>query len=269
MIKRKFFPLMWVMASTMMLTSCLKNTGFRETMDLARIVTIERNTNPYGSVDSVRLIADYTGESFRPDNLTPAVLDMYGLENAERAIANMHYEAEGVYDVSLTLTDAKAIKVESVWNKPLPEDINVSALTDLYRMQLDVWSYPLIWMADKYLNVAPVIHSASTGSYYLQPTAVYGDTLRFDMSAVFTENIADRDLVDFINFDLTTMADTIGADDATKKTVSDMMNVIDANDSVRIMLVASYRTKGFLGNDTIVKWPVYTDYTKALKTLVD
>lgn len=268
MIKRKFLPLMWVMASIMMLTSCMKNTGFRETMDLARIVTIERNSNPYGSVDSVRLIADYTGESFRPDNLTPALLDVFGLENSDRAIVYMHYEAEGLYDVSLTVTDAKAIKVEPVWNKPLPEDVNVNSLTDLYRMQLDTWSYPLVWMAEEYLNVAPVIHSANIGSYYLQPTAVYGDTLRFDMSAVFTENIADKDMVNFINFDLSTLADTIGADATTKTAVDNMLNVIEANDSVRVMLVASYRTKGYLGTDTVVKWPVITDYTRALKVLV-
>ena len=268
MTKRRFLPLMCVVASITMMTSCMKNTGFYQSADFARIVTIERYTNPYGGADSASFVADYTGEIFVPDNLNGTTLEHFKLADADRAIVTMHFESDGLYHASLELKDASPIRVVSVWNQPLPENASINPLTDLYRMQLDTWSYPLVWMADKYLNVAPVIRSLSLASYYLQPTAVYGDTLRFDMTAVYAENMMKNDIVDFVNFDLSTLADTTGAETTTKEAVDKMLNAIAANDSVRIMLVSSYRSTGYLGTDTVVKIPTCTGYTRALKRLV-
>ena len=64
MIKRRFFPLMCVVASLMSLTSCFPDHGYSSSSDFARVVTINRAANP------LQLDADYTGEVFKLDNLT-------------------------------------------------------------------------------------------------------------------------------------------------------------------------------------------------------
>ena len=260
MIKRNLFSVMCVVAMLMSLTSCFKETGYTMTSDFARVVTINREANP------VQLVADYTGELFKLDNLkSPEQLSLYNLDGADRAIAYIHYELDENYKASLTLSSASSIKVNPVWNKALPASENINPLTDLFRLQLDSWEYPYVWMAGKYLNVVPVIRSLGRGSYYLRPTAVYGDTLRFDMTAEYNVTTSNSDVVDFINFDLSTLADTTGADMITATAVREMLNTIEDKDSVCVMLVAEFRTKGYLGTDTIVKWPAYTVYTKALK----
>lgn len=261
MIKRRFFPLMCVVASLMSLTSCFPDPGFSSSSDFARVVTINRAANP------LQLDADYTGEVFKLENLTtPEQLSLYNLENADRAIAYIHYEVDKDYKSSVTLTDATEVKVSPVWNKALPDSTNINPLTDLYQLQFEgTWSYPFIWIAGKYLNVAPVIRSMGRGSYYLRPTAVYGDTLRFDMTAEYKVSANNSDVVDFINFDLSTLADTTAADAVAMQAVRTMLNTIEANDSVCVMLVGEYRTTGYLGTDTIVKWPAYTNYTTQLK----
>lgn len=249
---------------TLTLTSCFPEVSFKQTADFARVVTIQRNTNP------LELNADYTGEVFKLENLTMAEqLSLFGLENADRAIAYIHFETGDDYKNHFTLNSngTKPIKVSSVWTKALPESEKIKPLTDLYKMQLDnSFSYPVTWMAGKYLNIAPVIRSAGLGTYYLMPKAVYGDTLRFDMAAEYT-GVTNSDVVDFINFDLSTLADTVDSDEATLATVRTMLNTIEAKDSVCVFVVADYRSTGYLGTDTIVKIPANAGYTSSLKGL--
>ena len=249
-------------ALTLTLTSCFENAGFSQSSNFARIVTVNRNATP------LQLDADCTGEVFKLENLTmPEQLSQFGLEDADRAVAYIHYEVED-YKSSLTLNQATPIKICSVWNKALPANGKIKPLTDLYRMQLDnSFSYPLIWMAEGYLNIAPVIQSAGAGTYYLMPKEVVGDTLSFDMVAEFTE-VKDMDVVDFINFDLATLIDTLEADGAALSAVRKMLNAIEAKDSVCVEVVSEFRTKTFMGADTIVKMPAYTGYTGRLKSLV-
>lgn len=269
MIKRRLLPLMCVVASLMSLTSCFPELGYSASSDFARVVTIVRKSmGSYGPADSVFLEADYTGEVFKLDNLTsPEQLSLYNLEDADRAIAYIHYEVDKDYNASLTLTDATEVKVYPVWNKALPDSININPLTDLYKLQFEAgWTYPYVWIAGTYLNVAPVIRSMGRGQYYLSPNTVSGDTLRFDMTTVYNPSTNNSDVVDFVNFDLSTLADITGADEVTANAVRTMLNTIEENDSVCVMLVGEYRTKGYLGTDTIVKWPAYTNYTKQLKS---
>lgn len=261
MKKKVLFPLVCVMA--MSLTSCFEEPGYSQTMDFARIVTIDRNTVP------LQLVADYSGEVYKLGNLTSVEqLSLFGLEDTDRAIARIHFEVDDTYKAKWTLTSADPIKTSPVWNKPLPASDKLNPLTDLYRFQLDSWSYPITWMAGKYLNIAPVIRSQGRGAYYLQPKGVHGgDTLRFDMAAEYTPTTANSDVVDYINFDLSTLADTAEADAATLTAVRRMLSTIEAEDSVCVMVVSDFRTKGYLGTDTIVKWPAYAGYTRKLKEL--
>lgn len=262
-MKKLFSFAMCLIMATCVMTSCWEETGYKQTRDFSRIVTINRNATP------LQLIADYTDEVFKPENLTTEEqLSLYDLQDADRAIANIHFEVDESYNSTLTLTSATPIKVQTVWNKPLPENGNINPLTDLYRMQLDSWSYPITWLTNEYLNIAPIIRSMGRGSYYLRPTTVYGDTLRFDMAADYTPTTTNNDVVDYINFDLSTLADTAETDASTLKAVRLMLNTIEANDSVCVMVVADYRTKGYLGTDTIVKWPALTNYSTELKGIL-
>ena len=85
------------------------------------------------------------------------------------------------------------------------------------------------------------------------------------MTAEYNATTNNSDVVDFINFDLSTLADTTGADALTSAAVRSMLSTIEAKDSVCVMLVGEFRTKGYLGTDTIVKWPAVTGYTTSLK----
>lgn len=270
-MKKTLFAL--VCALTLVLTSCWDEPGYSYTSTFLRVVTIDRNADP------LKLVADYTGEVFKPGNLTAEEqLSLFGLEDADRAFATMTLEAEN-YNQTLTLDGASPIKVRPVWNAPLPESGKYNALVDLYRMPLDNGYYPATWLAGgRYVNIAPIIRSVGLGAYYLQPTAVYGDTLRFDMKAEYTFNDnGEGDIVDFINFDLFTLTDTAEAGAATRGVVDKMLEAIKANDSVMVMVVGDFiqsyhkvdtladGTMKYETRDTIVKYPAIAGYSSALK----
>ncbi len=260
-MKKKFlFGLACV--TSVLMTSCFEETGYSQTMDFARVVTINRNSTP------LSLVADYTGEVYKLGNLTSVEqLSLFDLQDTERAIARIHFEVDNSFAAKWTLTSAEPIKIASVWNKPLPESEKYGPLTTLYNFQLDSWTYPATWMAGKYLNICPVVRSLGRGTYYLRPAEAFADTLRFDMVAEYTPTTEKSDIVDFINFDLSTLTDTIDADDKTKLAVRDMLSTIEDKDSVCVMVVAEFRTKGIVNPDTIVKWPAYTNHVR-LKSLL-
>lgn len=258
---KKNFLFCFVCVVTLLMTSCFEETGYSQTMDFARVVTINRNGTP------LSFVADYTGETFKFNNLTSVEqLSLYDLQDAERAIAKIHFEVDNSYAAKWTLTSAEPIKVVSVWNKPLPENGAFGPLSALFRLQLDSWNYPTIWMAGKYLNICPMVRSLGRGTYYLHPREVFNDTLRFDMTADYTPS-KESEIIDFINFDFETLTDTIEADDKTKLAVRDMLNTIAEKDSVCVMVVAEFRAKGYVNPDTIVKLPAYTNYVN-LRSLV-
>lgn len=270
-MKKILFAL--VCALTLVLTSCWKETGYSYTSTSLYVVTIDRDAMP------PRLIPDRIGGAFKPDNLTDAEqLSLYGLQDADRAIATMTLKAED-YTQTLTLEKdgTSPIKVNPVWNAPLPESDKYNALVDLYPLQLSI-SYPTVWLAGgRYVNIAPVIRSVGIGTYYLQPTAVYGDTLRFDMKAEYTLNDQEKDIVDFINFDLFTLTDTVAASATAQGIVDKMKSAIEANDSVMVMVVSDFfqsyhkvdtladGTVKYETRDTIVKYPAIAGYSSALK----
>ena len=80
-MKKKFlFGLACV--TSVLMTSCFEETGYSQTMDFARVVTINRNSTP------LSLVADYTGEVYKLGNLTSVEqLSLFDLQDTERAIA--------------------------------------------------------------------------------------------------------------------------------------------------------------------------------------
>lgn len=275
MIKKRILPLVCVVASLMALTSCFEETGYSYTSTFSRIVSINRKATP------IELVADYTGEKFKLANLTSEEqLSLYDLEDAERAFVTINMEVDNSYKPTLTLVEGKAIKVNPIWNKPLPEGANINALSGMKNFAVEsAWSYPVAWVANGYVNMAPVIKSKGRGTYYLQPQKAYGDTLRFDVVAAFTPATTENYIADFVNFDLRTLTDTTEADALTRDKVRNVLNAVASNDSVCLMIVGDFHKKytkvDTLSNgtvryeerDTIVKSTALTNYTY-LKSLL-
>lgn len=260
--------------ATFLMTSCWDEPGYSYTSTFSRIVTIDRSATP------LKLIADYTGETFKLDNLTSEEqLSLYDLQDANRAFVTINLNMDS-YKAQWTLVEAKAIKVNPVWNKPLPEGAQINALSGLQNYTVEsAWSYPAAWIAEGYVNIAPIIQSAGRGTYYLQPTKVYGDTLRFDIKAAFTPLEKESYIADFVNFDLRTLTDTTEADALTCGVVRNMLSTIATKDSVCMMIVGDFHDKytkvdslasgsvKYEERDTIVKYPAYTNYAN-LRALI-
>lgn len=275
MIKKRLFPLVCVVASLMSLTSCFEPAGYSYNATFSRIVTIDRSKSP------LELVADYSNERFKLDNLTmPEQLSKYGLQDAERAFVTINLQVDNTYKQTFTFVEGKALTVYPVWNKSVPENASINPLSGLQNFQVETaWSYPTVWVAGSYVNIAPMIQSLGSGTYYLQPNTVYGDTLRFDIKAAYIPTDKEEYVADFVNFDLRTLTDTLEADEATRGVVRNMLDVIAAKDSVCMMIVGDFHdtyykvdtladgTVKYEHRDTIGKYPAYTNYAR-LKALV-
>lgn len=264
-MKKILFPLVCVAC---MLTSCLEEPGYSYNTTFSRIVTIDRAKSP------LELVADYSNEKFKLDNLTmPEQLSLFDLQDSERAFVTINLQVDNMYKEHWTLVEGKALRVIPVWNQALPEGASINPLSGLQNYQVEsAWSYPTTWIAGNYVNISPIIQSAGRGTYYLQPNTVYGDTLRFDIAAAYTPIKEENYIADFINFDLRTLTDTTAADEATRGIVRNMLSTIAANDTVCMMIVGdfyyTYTKVDTLANgkvnyevrDTVRKYPAYTNY---------
>ena len=272
MIKKILFPLACVAC---LLTSCLEPAGYSYNTTFSRVVTINRDKSP------LELVADYTNEKFKLDNLTmPEQLSKYDLQDADRAFVTINLQVDDSYKEQWTFVDGNPIKVSPIWNKQLPEDGKFNPLSGLQNYQVEAsWSYPTVWIAGTYVNISPVIRSVGRGTYYLQPNTVYGDTLRFDIAASYTPTKEEEYVADFVNFDLRTLTDTVDADSKALDAVRTMLDAIEAKDSVCMMIVGDFHdtyykvdsladgTVKYEQRDTVRKYLAYTNYAN-LKSIL-
>ena len=254
-MKKILFPLVCIVC---LLTSCLEEPGYEYSTTFSRIVTIDRESNP------IRLKADLTNEVFKPNNLaSEADLDMLRLGDAKRMYATMRMDVKD-YKQTLTYVDGQKIDIVPVTNKTITDSLKpLTALQVLY-MEGNI-SYPLAWVSEGYLNVAPTITSSGWGTYYLIPEKVKSDTLYFNLKATYaSEGTLQRRDDKLQCFDLRTLRDTATADEAMLVKMREVLAAMEAhrNDSMRIVLAGEFATKSN-GNDTIVKSAVITNYFKS------
>ena len=266
MIKKILFPLACVAC---LLTSCLEEVGYYgETGEFGCYVTIDTNQESiYDNTQSVKLKADFMRDFTDLTNLkNPEQLADFGLENAKRAFVIIRYSGSITSPWVFTLLK-KSSDIPPMLTHPIPTlPINKKEVTGNQQHIEGLQSYygNYIWVADGYLNIIPTIRSGEPGNYYLTPDTVKGDTLFFNLDAVY--NKGNKPYYDELQcFDLRTIADSLDADENIRHKMNDAYRAIKDLDSVRIAITASYATKSDVTrNDTIVRktLPHTTNYFK-------
>lgn len=258
-MKKILFALACV--ATLTLASCFENAGYSRTDYFVRVVTIDTTST------SVELVADYTNETFTSKNITnlkyPEQLSQFGLSGARRAEVLMMLHTDASYNQTLTLEKAQKIAVQPISNTTPTGSL--SHLSSLMQKPLFSNYAPVVWVANGYLNVVPVIPSSQAGIYYLTAEKAINDTLYFRLDATYVPNDGRQDLEDQLQcFDLRTLTDTISADSVQRANMIEVLNAIKQhkNDSMRIVLTSSFDWKKINGKDTIGDIKVSTDYFK-------
>lgn len=258
-MKKILFAITSVM--TLALTSCIEGTGSNQTYWLSRVVTIKT------SGSSTKYIADYTGEEFVEADFTnlktSEQLTLFGLTDAKRAEMVIRLDINALNEQSITLEDAQKIDVQSVTNIT-PTD-SMRPFSSWMQKPLYGNYAPIVWVAEGYLNVMPVIPSNKEGKYFLTAEKVMSDTIYLRLDATYTPNANKTDMVDKIQcFDLRTLKDTANADLEQRAKMVEVLEAIKLhkNDSMRIVLTGEFDWTKINGKDTIGDMRAITDYFK-------
>lgn len=233
---------------TVLITSCMPdNGGYSYTATFGRIVTIDHNSSP------IRFICDCTGEVYETENILSDEDLTSAMRAADRAFVMFYIEMD-YNEMHVTYQSGNPIKVQSVYNKKIVDDGKFQPLYGFSRLQFDnTFSYPYGWVSDRYLNVTPIVKSNEEAELFLVPEAASGDTLSFSLYSKYLPN--DSFLADYSCFDLRTLADTATADEELKPVMKEMVDFVNAYDSVMVVVVGDY-----LSVDTIIKAYVPTNY---------
>lgn len=236
--------------AAMLLTSCLPdNGGYSYTANFGRIVTIDHEASP------IRFVCDCTGEVYVAENIKSDADLPTAMQEAERAFVMFNIEMN-YNETHVTYTNGNPIDIRPVYNKKIIDDGKFQPLYGFSRLQFDnTFSYPYGWVTDQFLNVTPVIKSNEDGEMFLVPEAASGDTLSFSLFAKYKET--DSYMAEYTCFDLRTLADTSDADAEIKAVMKEMVDFVNARDSVMVVVVGDY-----LNVDTIIKAYVPTNYFK-------
>lgn len=253
MKKKVLFATASVLMCAGLFVSCMPDEGYSASWTFSRIVTIDTTG------DKVRLKADCTGETFQAQNLTDkGQLSMAGLGDAKRAFVNLQIEEDASYKQTLTFLQGTKLEIKPVRNREITD--SVKPLKGIHLMYIDGYTaYPTVWVSEGYLNVAPAITSNGKGKYYLCADKAKGDTLYLNLYATYEDGTSEY-YDDLQCFDLRTLRDTTNADKTMLSGMREVLQAMDKHryDSVCVMLVAQYATKGYSGNDTIVRKGVLT-----------
>lgn len=246
---------------TLALTSCFENTGYNSTYYFPRVVTV----NPTST--SVKFVADYTGEVFKSEEFTNLKTDeqlaKFGLDDAKRAELYIRLDVDNENKQTITLEQAQKIDVQPVTNIT-PTDSILPFSSWMQKPLFDNYA-PIVWVADGYLNVMPVIPSDEEGTYFLTAEKAVNDTLYFRLGASYTPNENKENNVDKLQcFDLRTLKDTTDADLEQRAKMAEVLEAIKQHreDSMRIVLTGKFDWTKINGKDTIGDMKAITDYFK-------
>ena len=258
-MKKILFAMAGVM--TLALTSCFENTGYNSTYYFPRVVTINSTGN------SAKFVADYTGEEFKSEDFTnlktEGALAQFGLADAKRAELYIRLDVDNEYKQTVTLEKALKIDVQPV-NKTTPAD-SMSPFSSWMQKPLFDNYAPIVWVADGYLNVVPVIPSDEAGKYFLTAEKAVNDTLYLRLGATYTPNANKQDREDKLQcFDLRTLKDTANADQEQRAKMNEVLEAIKQHkeDSMRIVVTGQFDWTKINGKDTIGDMKAITDYFK-------
>lgn len=255
-MKKILFTLACVL--TLVLSSCLDDTGSNYTFTYSRVVTIDTTSSP------ISLVADCTGEVFKNiENLKYTEhLSQFGLSNASRAEVYIQQDIDASYNQTLTLLQAEKINVQAVTNKEITDE-SLPFLAWLQKPLGDIYN-PIVWVSGYYLNVVPIIPSSRSGKYYLTADHVAGDTLFFNLTASYNEE-SSKQMIDYLQcYDLRTLCDTANADPTQRAKIEEVLAGIEQHyrDSMRIVLMGDFieYNYNYQGKDTIRTAGQITNY---------
>lgn len=244
---------------TLALTSCFEGTGYHREYYLPRVATVETHNG------SVKFTADYTGEVFTDKDLTnlkdASQLAQFGLADAKRAELGIRLVVDNEFKQTVTLEKAQKIDVQSVTNTT-PTDSMKPFLSWMQKPLFDNYA-PIVWVADGYLNVVPVIPSDEAGKYFLTAEKAVNDTLYLRLGATYTPNANRLGREDKLQcFDLRTLKDTADADQEQRAKMIEVLEAIKQhkNDSMRVVLTGRFNWTKINGKDTIGDMKAITDY---------
>ena len=256
-MKKILFAITSVM--TLALTSCFENTGYNSTYYFSRVVTVTPTSS------TVKFVADYTGEEFKSfTNLkTDEQLAQFGLADAKRAELYIRLDVDNENKQTITLEQAQKIDIQPVSNTT-PTD-SISPFASWMQKPLFNDYAPIVWVADGYLNVIPVIPSDEEGKYFLTAEKAVNDTLYLRLGASYTPNKSKQNSVDKLQcFDLRTLNNTADADLEQRAKMIEVLEAIKQHksDSMRIVLTGKFEWTKINGKDTIGDMKAITDYFK-------
>lgn len=256
--------ILFALASVVLLAlaSCFEDTGNRRESYHRRVVTVDTNSG------STKYIADYTGEVFKDADFTnlktPEQVAQFGIADAKRAELFIRLNVDNEYKQTITLESAQKIDVQPVTNIT-PTDSLLPFSSWMQKPLFDNFYSPIVWVAEGYLNVVPVIPSNGEGRYFLTAEKAVSDTLYLRLDATYTPNANKQGYIDKLQcFDLRTLKDTVNADLEQRAKMIEVLEAIKQhkNDSMRIILTGKFDWKKINGKDTIGDMRAITDYFK-------
>ena len=204
---KKFFSIAATLVVALLTTSCFEDTPSYVEYIVSRLATIETDAS-----GRVSFVCDYTGEVFKPENVT-TVADL----------SKFHVEA----------TDTRVMATLRIYQEYYGDsEVNVDStavyqpLSGFNRLQVESsWAYPYGFVSKGYLSILPVTFSVKEPTLTLQPLGVQGDTLQFELLAQHARDEKNT-MCTYKCYDLRTLADTATAAADVKPVMKEMWSAL-------------------------------------------
>lgn len=177
--------------------------------------TVHRIATVRQSGENVRLAIDYSGENFLLDNFkTAAQLDAFDVQDGDRVIAHMTYNAVGnAQNATFTLDSIHKITVCELEVSRPSDTLNWYYEMDV--LELGSLRYPAIWNAGHIVNLAPVFfvpEGERKAEFKMYPLDVKSDTLIVRMYSDIPDDDVSLSPIyrqKIVNFDISSLADSV------------------------------------------------------------
>lgn len=220
---KKFFSIAATIVVALLTTSCFEDTPSYVEYIVSRLATIETDAS-----GRVSFACDYTGEVFKPENVTTvADLSKFHVEATDtRVMATLRIYQEYYGDSEVNVDELTVLPVNAVSNTSVDSTAVYQPLSGFNRLQVESsWAYPYGFVSKGYLSILPVTFSVKEPTLTLQPLGVQGDTLQFELLAQHARDEKNA-MCTYKCYDLRTLADTAAAAADVKPVMKEMWSAL-------------------------------------------